>query len=339
MQLNLKRCLENCSGNFVAICEGDDYWLDSEKLNQQMVFLQNHNECSMCFNSVLLYLEKDGTSFQHIDQQTLSKEYLTTDDLIMVNYVGNFTCCMYRASVIRQLPEKLYEMRYADWLFNLCCSQVGPIGYLSKIMSVYRIHDQGSWSKMSVAQQNKKILRMITAYDSFFGYRYTKSFGSRKKQLTKETNRLYVNYLLDNSLVAKIFKKISRQLYKGITLLRSSSREKIIRPRNQFDQFLKKMESQVHKDNIAAQITLINNSGFFNEHWYLSQYPDVREAGIDPLRHYLLIGAFEGRDPSPDFSSNFYLNTYDDVKNEGINPLLHYLKYGKAEDRSISRHK
>lgn len=77
----------------------------------------------------------------------------------------------------------------------------------------------------------------------------------------------------------------------------------------------------------------IKKSGLFERDWYLSRYPDVAEARIDPLKHYLFHGGFEGRDPSPKFSSSWYLNAYQDVKDAGLNPLIHYILFGQKEGR------
>lgn len=80
-------------------------------------------------------------------------------------------------------------------------------------------------------------------------------------------------------------------------------------------------------------LQLIAASGLFDAEWYLENNPDVADAGVDPLRHYLERGGFEGRAPSAGFSSRWYLTRYEDVANAEINPLLHYLKKGKAEGR------
>jgi glycosyltransferase involved in cell wall biosynthesis len=79
---------------------------------------------------------------------------------------------------------------------------------------------------------------------------------------------------------------------------------------------------------------LVQQSEFFNPGWYLENYPDVVAAKINPIRHYILHGGFEGRDPSPNFSSTGYLNMYPDVLQSGMNPLIHYLRFGRLEARS-----
>ncbi len=78
-----------------------------------------------------------------------------------------------------------------------------------------------------------------------------------------------------------------------------------------------------------GNINLIRKSGLFDEAWYLEQNPDVAQAGIDPVRHYVVYGFFERRDSGLKFSDRWYLNTYEDVRKSGINPLIHYLKYGR----------
>lgn len=69
----------------------------------------------------------------------------------------------------------------------------------------------------------------------------------------------------------------------------------------------------------------------FDAGWYLGQYPDVAQAGLDPLTHYLERGAWEMRDPNPLFDSDWYLQTYPAVAQQGLNPLLHYLTAGAVE--------
>lgn len=83
----------------------------------------------------------------------------------------------------------------------------------------------------------------------------------------------------------------------------------------------------------TQEMCLLRTSGLFDVTWYLLNNPDVADAKMDPVKHYLRYGGFEGRDPSPRFCSAFYLDTYADVKNARINPLVHFLMHGKAEGR------
>lgn len=79
---------------------------------------------------------------------------------------------------------------------------------------------------------------------------------------------------------------------------------------------------------IRAQAEAIRKAGVFDSAWYLKRYPDVAEAGHDPLLHYLNHGAGEARDPHPLFDSNWYRSTYPEVKSSGLSPLGHFVSVG-----------
>ena len=77
----------------------------------------------------------------------------------------------------------------------------------------------------------------------------------------------------------------------------------------------------------------LNPDALFDTSYYLAQNPDVRAAGIDPLKHYEAFGWREGRDPSLLFSNSKYLAANPDVRAAGAQPLLHYVQYGQNEGR------
>jgi hypothetical protein len=69
--------------------------------------------------------------------------------------------------------------------------------------------------------------------------------------------------------------------------------------------------------------------------FYWAVYPDLAEARVDPIGHYLHSGWQEGRDPAPWFSTRGYLELNNDIGAAGLNPLHHYLMQGWREGREI----
>jgi hypothetical protein len=65
----------------------------------------------------------------------------------------------------------------------------------------------------------------------------------------------------------------------------------------------------------------------FDAAFYLDRYPDVRQAGMNPLLHYLRHGAAEGRKPHRLFEPGYYLSCCPDARKSG-NPLLHFIETG-----------
>ena len=67
----------------------------------------------------------------------------------------------------------------------------------------------------------------------------------------------------------------------------------------------------------------------FDRNYYLKTYPDVTNAGVDPLKHFFETGWREGRNPSPHFCTSFYAATYPEVREAGVNPFVHYILEGR----------
>lgn len=106
------------------------------------------------------------------------------------------------------------------------------------------------------------------------------------------------------------------------TCLRSASIE--------LNSFVPNNEGQL-KCDYDNQMDLVRSE--FNDAYYLSCYPDVADAGVDPLDHFLYTGWHEGRNPNAEFDTEYYLKTNTDVRNLGVNPFIHYLTIGRSESR------
>ncbi|WP_429127306.1 hypothetical protein [Aeromonas media] len=86
---------------------------------------------------------------------------------------------------------------------------------------------------------------------------------------------------------------------------------------------------------LAKKVALIRESELFDEAWYLQQHPEAASHHYGAAGHYLEVGAAKGSNPSPRFDGNAYWQTNQDVKQAGMNPLYHFLKFGFAEARLI----
>lgn len=135
-------------GEYVAICEGDDYWTDKTKLQKQVDFLDTHSDYSICFHPVTVKYE-DGSLPDYfypkpdfIQGDTLAVEYLLFANYIQTNSV------MYRWRFkFQEELESLFtnDAIPSDWFLHLLHAHVGKIGFLKEPMAVYRRHPGGIW--------------------------------------------------------------------------------------------------------------------------------------------------------------------------------------------------
>lgn len=66
---------------------------------------------------------------------------------------------------------------------------------------------------------------------------------------------------------------------------------------------------------------------YFDEEYYISNYPEIQNQPVDPFRHYTTQGWKEGRNPSKIFDTQFYANLYLTNKNKyQLNPLADYVR-------------
>jgi glycosyltransferase involved in cell wall biosynthesis len=122
-------------GNYVAICEGDDYWTDPFKLQRQVEFLEKNKLFSMCFHDVSVLNETQDEDYKY---PIPSKEKLLFQDILLKHYIP--TCSvLYRNSLFpNPIPEWWFKCRMLDLPIELALAAHGPIHYFSEKMAVYR---------------------------------------------------------------------------------------------------------------------------------------------------------------------------------------------------------
>lgn len=139
-----------CRGRYIAICEGDDYWLSKRKLQMQVDLLESHPEYAVCHHRVLNYYERDKS----MSLTARERHSVTTGhDLALRNYITNVSCVFRKQPY--ELPEWMDRVQTYDYAMHLMNAQYGKIVYIPKVMAVYRKHGQSIWSE---AEEEKRLL-------------------------------------------------------------------------------------------------------------------------------------------------------------------------------------
>lgn len=140
IQKNLYDALQHAKGKYIALCEGDDYWIDSRKLQKQVDLLDKNPSFGLCFHPVKVIFEDSNTKeyiYPDIKQKkSFSREKLLKENFIQTNSV------MYRRSNYKNLPEDILPL---DWFLHLYHAQSGEVGFIDQTMAVYRRHEGGVW--------------------------------------------------------------------------------------------------------------------------------------------------------------------------------------------------
>lgn len=193
---NYQRGFAACAGEYVAVLEGDDYWVTPKKLSRQSAFLDEHWECDLCSVNYFVLNDADATFSERAPIGT-GHRLLSARDLIADNLVGNFSTCMYRRSALIALPAGLFEVRSYDWIVNICVASHSLIGFLEEPMSVYRVHSSGAWSNFEQVDKLKLQLGLIPSYNQLTQQRFRAEFSQLEHDLRKAINLARLGHLAD----------------------------------------------------------------------------------------------------------------------------------------------
>ena len=178
MQKNLQDCFKNCQGDYIAICEGDDYFTDIYNLKKRYEALEKDKNASMVFNDIYILDEKTNKKTPHAvwAKKDLGNKITVKNIINPFNIITNFSCCMYRKSTVEKIPETYYQPGNADWLFNLYALDMSYGIFLKEYLSVYRLHSTSVYSSSGKKNQAISILESGWKYNSIFQYKYSDDF-------------------------------------------------------------------------------------------------------------------------------------------------------------------
>ena len=159
---NFRRGFESARGKYVAILEGDDHWIDPDKVKKQKLFLDNHENHSMVFSKILVHDIQRNVKSTLERQENITGDTLTGFDFLSdpnMNLIANFSCCMFRTELMRNAPELIYENRINEIGIAFYFEKIGPIGFIDEVMSVYLQHANGVWTGSDRKRQLESGLR------------------------------------------------------------------------------------------------------------------------------------------------------------------------------------
>lgn len=190
--LYINEWLDNAK--YHALCEGDDYWTDQEKLQKQVSFLEMHPEFNVCSHDYVVYSNNEKKIVEESVYSTFFKneaillpflEY-SLKDYFKAGYIRTLTCVYRNGSYLNNIPREKYK-HYRDDIFHYYLLKQGKGVLLKDVMGVYRIHDGGVWSAIRGTGRDIEAT-IYNAYNIFTVENDKKAFNKIKK--------LYVNLII-----------------------------------------------------------------------------------------------------------------------------------------------
>lgn len=188
---SLGRILNNAipeSVKYIAMCEGDDYWIDPNKLQKQVCFLENNPEHTLCFhNAKIIYGNKElEQHYRLIHKDTFynieDRDYSNVE--IYENWIIPTASVVFKKEILNsdiyQKAINSGKFRYGDIILFLSCCHYGKIRGFKDIMSVYRRLESGMVFQDNVNDHTTALLQHHSEIPIIFGEKF-KSPSRRQK--------------------------------------------------------------------------------------------------------------------------------------------------------------
>jgi glycosyltransferase involved in cell wall biosynthesis len=169
---NLEATLAACQGQYLALLEGDDYWISKDKLKRQVEFLDTHPDFAICCHRAQILNEVD-IGYADVSPSLAAGSY-TIEDLLKDNFVMTSTTVL-RRDLFAPLPRCFSEMNPGDWPRLVLAARQGKIELMDETMAAYRVHSGGIWSSLPLTSRLRDTIRMLTALDQYLGFQYTRT--------------------------------------------------------------------------------------------------------------------------------------------------------------------
>lgn len=193
---------ERSIGKYIALCEGDDYWVDPLKLQKQVDYLEAHPECTMCVHGAYKVDQYNNRLKRSVRPHRGDKDFYADEVIRGGGGLFPTNSIVYRQALGHNRPLFMQLSPVGDYPLAIYMALQGYIFYMDEMMSAYRVGASGSWTNRMIHDEKKATVyytRMEQMMDELNNYTkgsYESSIAWVKRQIYLKKNFPQVTRLL-----------------------------------------------------------------------------------------------------------------------------------------------
>jgi glycosyltransferase involved in cell wall biosynthesis len=209
-------------GEFVAICEGDDYWITKDKLQKQISILIGDRSLSLVFHNA--WVKHGNCLADYFINRGIQKHRFTIEDIILNDWFIATASIVYRASHHDLNPCMSFTLG-GDMVRQMTSGLHGDLQYLDEVASVYRRHEGGvsnEFWKVGEFHHRKLLPNHVWTYLIFNSVvaqgKYDRIVESRIASLLSRISRFHLMSCIDNQFlkIAEIQERVLDDVKKSL---------------------------------------------------------------------------------------------------------------------------
>lgn len=218
-----KILLPIAEGEYIALCEGDDFWCDPYKLQKQYNAMKNNLECHMCVHTVNWISESGVMLKKTWPEYIVDTGVIDSLDFLKLGYFQTNSYFLRKKDYLLyakkspQFVKTIFESKVGDQALLLYFANLGPVYYFSDAMSCYRTNSIGSWTSRHNNNIKQKILhfktmeKALNEFNEYSNYKFLDIINERIKKYRFWTAQYEENYL-------ELVKKEYREMFLALSM-------------------------------------------------------------------------------------------------------------------------
>jgi glycosyltransferase involved in cell wall biosynthesis len=153
--------LARAQGQYVAICEGDDFWIDRRKLQKQVGFLMQHPDVSCSAHNYYHYIE---TSLTVRPWSKIGRDFFVSPRQLMATQMLLWYPTLVFRKTFSKLPPERDLAAFGDQFLASYLGTLGRCAYFETLLgAVRRENEFSTWSPLPEAEKERRRVKTWVA--------------------------------------------------------------------------------------------------------------------------------------------------------------------------------